>query len=901
MNLLQDPRVKVFIAVIVTTVIAIGIGLIMSRVLTPPPKECKGNTHLDENTNKCVLNCQDGYINDPVTGECVINCPDGQVSSKSLTDVTIPGAERCVIACGTGYCDPSTDKTLCQDSFCYKPNCKTTDNELSYCDQPKLCGTDSSGKKKTTLSSDTTLDKYGCYLNNSVTPKTTTCPSATPNLVTGTGVYSKEHACCKTSEFAIYSKEGEPFCCPDENDVIIDRVCCPKAQQCTFNGKTVCLTTDQTCTPEGPCKTENAIGNALDGYTGCCPFPTSNGECYNMCTYVGTSDTGMKDTCATDSDCDFKSGFSFDGIPTAGGKCDNGKCKLYCGPADSASQGDITCLNDPNNLQSTCINTSNMCKFTEDNYDPKKNNGAFICNDNTVKPPASYWNSTSGAPTLTVQAGVETPKNCTALSCLDRMITKGLLGATGEITTGGKQRTLPKLSGKSTPSIKDSTCTATIECNQMQILQGDKIVDWSNQTIDKNSIPFIMTTLKSNVFNGSYSGDGLCNPGATPKSCKFLSNGEFSTYGTADGVNKLGQTVSGAGCLPASLGNKAQTYNKDQTILCSNVFGTKDGAQSISPNYYCTSWDACCGEGGLISSSEYPTKCINLANATCSSGVCEYNTDTNGDGIIMTHNITTAAGSVSSTYLNAAYLSLKNTMSPNWVDTQVGSKSHMNLKYSHAVIVMTYNGQPIGFNSDTNLATVSSDSPINFYYTYYNAQPSGKTVWPYGQIPIIKGFFRFGTGPAFDPTVKNKDLGRPVRVNNGLAQRDPTWGGTTMYDHGDVLTLVKVSDKWYLAGAKCFYWKSGLTYGIQQGNGKLIYAQYINNIFQFNTNDPTEATPIDLKYVFSAVPGESTNTDDKFLSGGATVAEMIIQAQTDKTDTGMLKFSNLASLVKSSV
>ena len=59
-----------------------------------------------------------------------------------------------------------------------------------------------------------------------------------------------------------------------------------------------------------------------------------------MCTFAGTTDTGMKDTCSTDADCDFKSGFKFDGIATAGGKCDNGKCKLYCGPADADTQGE---------------------------------------------------------------------------------------------------------------------------------------------------------------------------------------------------------------------------------------------------------------------------------------------------------------------------------------------------------------------------------------------------------------------------------------------------------------------------------------------------------------------------------------------------------------------------------
>jgi len=895
MNFLQYPRVRVVIVVLITTVIAIGIGLLMSSLLTPPPKKCSGDTHLDENTNKCVPNCQDGYKNDPITGECVIDCPDGEVSSKSISGVTIPGKERCVLPCGSGYCDPETDKTVCQDGVCYEPNCKTTDDKASHCTPPLLCGTDSNGKKKTNLPSGTTLDANGCYKHNSpIPPPAPVCPSATPNLVTGTDAYSKEHVCCKTTEFGIYTKQGEPFCCPDEDDVIIDRKCCPKAQQCTFGGKTVCLTTDQVCTPEGPCKTEYAIGS--DGkYTGCCPFPTSNGDCYNMCTYVGTSDTGMKDKCSTDADCDFKSGFKFDGIPTAGGKCDNGTCKLYCGPADAATQGDISCLNDPNSKNSTCINTSAMCKFTENSYSPPMNNGAYICNDDTVKPPASYWQSTSGAPTLTVSAGMETPANCTALSCLDRMITNGLLGATGEITKGGKQRTLPTVSGTNTPSIKDSTCTATIECNKMQLLQNGSKVEWSDQTVNKNNQSVVMNTLKSNVFNGSYSGDGLCNPGATPGSCIFLPSGKFSNFGTYDGVNLAGNKLSGTGCAPASWGNPKQTYPSG--ILCSvNTSNNPSGGYSINPNYYCTSWSACCGEGGLISSSDY-NKCVCLANATNVNGICEYNTASNGAGIISAHNPATAAGwPPSGTIRNAAYLSLQNTMSPTWVETQLGSNNHMNVKYSHAVVVMSYNGQYIGFNSDKNLGTVSSNSPINFYYTYYD----GQNVWPYGQIPIVKGFFRFGTGKAYDSRVSNNDLGRPVRVNNKLAIRDPTWGGTTQFDNGDILTLVKSSGKWYLAGTKCFYWKSGLTYGIQDGDGKLVYGTYNSStkIFEFITNDPKTATPIDINYVFSAIPGASTNSDDQFLSG---INTKTIIAQAGADSKFALTFSGLAGKVKSSV
>lgn len=893
MNIFQIPQVRVVIVVIITTVIAIGIGMLMSRLLTPPPKKCSGDTHLDTNTNKCIPNCQDGYKNDPVTGECVINCPDGEVSSKSISGVTIPGEERCVTPCGSGYCDPETSLTLCQDGVCYEPNCKTTDDKASHCTPPLLCGTDSNGKNKTNLPSGTTLDANGCYTHNAPIPSPAPiCPSATPNLVTGTGAYSKEHVCCKTSEFGIYTKQGEPFCCPDEDDIIIDRKCCPKAQQCTFGGKTVCLTTDQVCTPEGPCKTEYAIGS--DGkYTGCCPFPTSNGDCYNMCTYVGTNETGMKDTCSTDADCDFKSGFSFDRISTAGGKCDDGKCKLYCGPADAATQGNISCLNDPNSSTSTCINTSAMCKFTENSYSPPQSNGAYICNDDTTKPPASYWQSSSGAPTLTVSAGMETPANCTALSCLDRMITNGLLGATGKITKDGKQRTLPTVSGTNTPSIKDSTCTATIECNKMQLLQNGSKVDWSDQAVNQNNTAVVMNTLKSNVFNGSYSGDGLCNVGSTPSSCVFLSDGKYSKFGTYDGVNLAGNMLSGKGCAAASWGKPKETYPTG--ILCSvNTSNNPSGGYNISPNYYCTSWEACCGEGGLISNSNYKT-CVCLSNATISNGECEYNTASNGTGIISAHNPATAAGwPPSSTINNAAYLSLENTMSKSWVPTGLGGGNNMDVKYSQAIVIMSYKGNYIGFNNKQILGTVSPSSFINFYYTYYD----GQNVWPSGQIPIVKGFFRFGTGKAYGSN--NVDLGRPIRMTSEMAKRDTTWG-QNQFDNGDILTLVKSSGKWYLAATKCFYWKNWPFYGIQTGDGKIVYATYNSStkLFEFITNDPNAATPIDINYVFSAVPGAKNNSDDQFLSG-TTTADILFKAHSDGT-TGIITFSELAGKVKSSV
>lgn len=901
MSVLNNSKIKVVIVVIITTAIAIGIGLLMSKLLHPPPKECTGKTHLDENTNKCVPNCKDGYKNDTLTGECVIDCPDGEVSSKSISGVSVPGGERCVVQCGSGYCDPETDKTLCQDNSCYIPNCKTTDDNPSYCTPPLICGTDTNGKKKTTLPQGVKLDKHGCYEYNSpISPKAPVCPSATPNLVAGTGAYSHEHICCKTSEFAKYTTDGEPFCCPDEDDVIINRKCCPKDKQCTFNGITTCLSKDQACTKEGPCKAEYAIGTE-GNYTGCCPFPTSNGECYNICEHVGSSDTGMQETCATDADCDFKSGFKFpDNIPTAGGKCDTKTktCKLYCGAADSDTQGHISCLNNPNNNTSTCINTTNMCKFTQNDYNPNQYNSNYICDDNSVNPPKSYWRSSSGAPIVTISSTMENPENCNELSCLERMISDGLLGATGGITTGGKQRTLPKLSGSSTPSIKDSTCTATVECNKMKVSQDGNPVYWS-KTSDKyvnNNIPVIMDTIKPNVYTGSYHGTGACNVSKTPSECKLLPNGVYSPHGTYDGVTLPNNTLSKNGCSIASWGNKNTTYPPG--ILCSvNTSNVTSGGTEITPNYYCTSWNACCGEGGLINSKDYKQPCVNLANATCNNGICNYNvTQGENGGIITDGAVTNAAGwPPSSEISNASYLSLKNTMTSNPRQIYMGDKNNMNITFSNAIVIMTYNGKYIGFNSDQYLGTVNSDNPINFNYTYYE----GSNLKPFGQIPLVKGYFRFGGG-----FTSIYNLGLPVRIlysGNWNCKRDSTWNANNMFDTGMILTVVKVSGKWYLAGVKCFYWRSGSTYGLQQGTGKLYYGKYnpSTGLFDFNNNtDISQATPIDINYVFSAVPLETNNADDKFLNG--TTVDTIIK-QSKATSNYELTFSGLVSKIKSSV
>lgn len=917
MNLLQDPKIRVVIVVVITTVIAIGIGLLMSRILTPPPKKCSGDTHLDENINKCVPNCQDGYKNDPLTGECVINCPDGEVSSKSITAVTVPGAERCVIPCGNSYCDPLTDQHLCQETNCYIQNCYTTDAKASYCPMDQECGIDSNGKKKTTVPSGITLDAYGCYKYNS--SGSVTCSGATPDLKMGTGAHSKDHVCCKPSDFGIPDKYGEPHCCPNEDDIVINGQCCPHAQQCkSKDAETVCLKTDEVCTLEGKCKTENATWS--DGkYTGCCPFPvTSEGECYNMCTYVGTSKTGMAETCSTDADCEFKSGFSYgNNIPTAGGKCDptTKKCRLYCGPADTNKQGDVICLNDDNSKTSTCqnTNTNNICKFDGPVYNSDVGiNNDSICVDNTVKPPRNYWRSKSGAPILTVSANMQNPKQCNELSCLDHMATKGLLGVDYTSTTSNKQKTIPKINGISKPIIQNSTCKATIECNKMKLTKKDpnngefKSVLWPDQTVDKTKTSVVMTTLRPNVFNGSYTGNGLCYTGSN---CKYLSNGIYAENGTLDGITPNNKLFNGQGCSVAAQGNPPQTYNEEQTILCTNIFNNSE----VSPNYYCTSWEACCGEGGIISSSDRTT-CVALANVVqkdgiCENGVCEYNTASDGEGLFSASTLssnkyiylegTEINYSVHDTIKNSVYLSLDKTMTPHWVKTHLGFKNYMDVKYSHAVVVMTYKGQYIGFNSNQLLGAVSPSSPINFYYTYYD----GQNVTPYGEIPIVKGFFRFGSGKAYGSD--NNDLGRPVRVYNGEARRDTTWGSATQFDKSDILTLVKIKGKWYLAGIKCFYWQvqwsGGL--GINDGGGRIYYGTYNSStkLFEFATTDPNAATPIDLKYVFSAVPNTKSNIDDKFLSGPTPTPTKTIIEQAHADSKFELTFSGLESKVKSSV
>ena len=818
MNIFANPRVRVVIAIIVTTAIAIGIGLLMSRLLNSPQppaqKNCSKDAHLDENLNKCVPNCQDGYKNDVLTGECVIECPEGQVSSKSITTVTIPGKERCVIPCGSDSCDPETSVNLCQDGICYEPNCKTTDNKPSHCKPPLKCGTDSNGKKNTTVPKGITLDTYGCY--RPPTPPPPLCSDPTPILVKGTGVYSDTHVCCTSTEFKKFSPEGEPFCCPNDDDVIVNKNCCPKDKACPQDNPTDCLDTDQVCTLEGPCKKTNAIGTP-GNYTGCCPFTTYNGECYNMCTYVGSSDTGMADTCTTDPDCNFKSGFSFDGMSTTGGKCVGGKCKLYCGPADVSDQGNIVCLNDDNSKSSTCINTRKMCKYDAGPaYNPDSEQGVYICNDYTTNPPTSYWKSSSGAPTLTktlTQASGSGP--CSALSCLERTISTGMLSDNVTITTNGKQQTIPQTNISTIVTNDGQTCEAKYECNKMSITSDGRSVEWKNQNAPSEHVATILTQISDGVFNGTWTG-GSCitNPGE----CVFLTNGLYAPNGTLDGITPSDRALSGKGCQPASYTSPNSTYPTG--VRCNNITSNDTaGGYSISPNYYCTSWGSCCGNGGVVKQGDQNT-CMPTQISVNQNGQYNYKSTPKGN-LSSFNNI--GGNSIRGRKIlpNVQILDASGSMNiqpDNGAIINNPSIKLNNLQRGISLILMKINGKPITFNPEGILHAGDGSDVINFYYYYSVFDKIEKTDAKTGtyQLPLLKGYFAAGSGPdacEADTNVADGSVwsypGIPIRVKAGdnYAHRDMSWGAKD-YDNGYNLTIVYTpeNNQHYLAAIKCYYY-----------------------------------------------------------------------------------------------
>ena len=576
-----------------------------------------------------------------------------------------------------------------------------------------------------------------------------------------------------------------------------------------------------------------------------------------MCTYVGTSDTGMKDTCSTDTDCDFKSGFKFPGISTAGGKCDNGKCKLYCGPADASLQGNVVCLNDDNSSKSTCIDTNNMCKYNIANYSPAPSGDIYICDDDTTKPPTSYWKSTSGAPTLTTtltQASGSGP--CSALSCLERTISTGMLSDNVSITTSGKQKTIPKTNISTTTTKAGQTCEATYECNKMSISKpGGGSVKWQDQT--PPSTAMILNQVQTGIFNGSWSG-GSCisNPGE----CKFLSSGLYSPNGTLDGITPSDRALAGSGCQPASSTNSKSTY--PSSVYCKTVkTNNPAGGYSISPNYYCGTWGMCCGNAGVVKQGD-PNTCIGTQISLESNGKYNYKATPKGNYASFNNIYDSIRGR--SVIPNTQILDASGSMNPPASSAIIQNTNIKinNISMGISLTLMLIKGKPVAFGSDNILSVGNGSDPINFYYYYSefnNIQSTGQ-AGTY-QIPLLKGYFAAGSGPdacAADTGNANGNVwswpGVPIRAksskNPNYAVRDMGWGAKD-YDDGYNLTIVynPKNGFYYLGAIKCYYYVS---FGNQSNNEDVVYYGKVggDNKINFTETDPANADPIDQLIVF---------------------------------------------------
>ena len=189
-----------------------------------------------------------------------------------------------------------------------------------------------------------------------------------------------------------------------------------------------------------------------------------------------------------------------------------------------------------------------------------------------------------------------------------------------------------------------------------------------------------------------------------------------------------------------------------------------------------------------------------------------------------------------------------------------------------------------------------------------------------GTIPSIKGYFRYGTGPthAGGNMTDNAELvGNPVRAaaNGGsFTAFDGHFGNVNgglttnhKWDNGGFLTIIQFNPeldpgkplegnayesmigKWYLVsinGSIEANWRddawSGWNYYFSDWHGGGMStvnfaALQPNGTFSFEkgigpngTAPPPGATPIDIKYVFSANPTKLINEDDKFLTGITT-------------------------------
>lgn len=927
MNIFQNPRVRLGIVITFIIGIVVIIAIILRTLIGPPA--CEANFHRDY-ANRCVRDCPEGQDNDVTTGACVKACSEG------LPYLNDDGSLACVQECGGSYCylpgnEFGRKDTLCQAGICYDPSensCFKSDRSASVCSPYLICGATDTYQLnpeavKAGLTSTSQLDQYGCFFNpqsrescSAPKKKFKWNPSRTSENPSVNDALKDASVCCDSNETALYIPDGpltgKPVCCLPGSTLTSNYECCGTSlcKDPESGGKT-CLLYGYVCTPEGGCPKDFATFNSDGDYTGCCYNEVgSDGVCNNLCTYPSSE---MPKSCTSDSQCTPGSGES------GGGVCLNGSCQLYCGTETSTNKN--ICVNDPNTATSSCGKDSS-CELAQPTFttlggdsaivQDQAGNDLYICGDNTGK---QYWGRRrplasaaprpppsgaaprpppSGAETMTITQGFSSQKGCTQLQCLDHFATQGLLGTTLDVTTDSQgNKNLPTTSNV---KVESGSCKATINCAAAGItLKDGSIIDWKNQmpkTLNGDDditmkLHYTLVNGKK-VYDGTFEGTGKCIPG-TSNLCKFLDTGEYSPYGTLDGIeisNSDRKVVEGSGCAPAST-TTSEPYPSG--IACMNKFSAASGGVKITPVYFAP-WGAVCGPGGNIDSTNYKNGCVCLVNATLSGGKCTYNatgknTETNEytEGLNLT---ATGSSQISSVY-KTQYLSLKASLSTNpYKVTLQNGDAIYNSQYSAAVVVMTYTDSnnvekyvglsPVkGTKSTPVLSLVESNQPLGFYY-WYNDGPINPIS---GQIPINKGFLRFGkTQTTGAPDYWGTPIGVKDGSNSKYAYADPTWDTQTTWNsfqNGYIITIIYSAGKWYLGAIQCFTWNTNVmglpltTNSVQNGNSKIYYGTIdSDDNFEFTNTNIDLATPLDIKYVLSYKPGATVNPDDKFTQTG---------------------------------
>ena len=844
MGIFDNPKVRIAIVVIILIVVSGAIILIARNLMKNSPElTCPSGYSPNSDNTMCYENCKSGYKNDLMTGKCILDCPDGKVSSKSLQPDS-KGVDKCVVPCGdTGdWCPEDTPCTQYSGGeLCMNSNCYNETGNPTYCNTDNsMCGRDSSGSIKNNVPSGTTLDDYGCY-------KKTTSLTCKPNYSKFT---SKENykgkqfsVCCKYpgDEYPIYEKsgdyEGYVACCPNEKDVLINKLCCPQDNVCSDDKKSYCLSVGEVCTPDGPCNRLYAIGTP-GNYTGCCPYPVTNGKCLNVCDYAASN---MPKVCTIDEDC-----VSKDGLTT--GLCIKGSCKISCGDMTDSSDNSLVCLNDDSNKVSACKDTKNMCNYDQPNFvnsGPSIDGNTYYCYDNRNKNNFAWKADTPSSYLLEKHAAFSSNPSCTPLSCLEHMATSGLLKTNFSKKTSkdGRQVNI-KSKNVEIDTNTDNVCKAIVNCDNMYVTTtDDKEVAWSDQTIPADNMAIKLSNIDG-VYDGTWQGNGRCNVGINPDKCLFLEDGTYAKYGTMDGTSNTlieKYMVTGQSCQPAAAPDSTQTGSQntlkkatyDNSVNCKVISKIANNKTVLTPVYYCPTRGGCCGPAAIPGSSySTHTNCYAFKigekltnNKYIWSTVSGRNT-TNPDGNSISFD-RTEFNDISELSTPVADKDYKNIDKLNILDlTNVLSKSselfkwyndgthtnNYNCKYANAIIIMqdTSTKKYLNF-SNNNILSLTNDTneKINFYYNFNRVESK---VSIHYQISILNGILRWGRTSDFVHSDNVANIGRPVLCNNNdgdyTAVLDNTFIETKpMNDNNRIITIINIDNEYYLASINAHWTK----------------------------------------------------------------------------------------------